>query len=142
MNHRFNSAIALDTGAATILAGSVAFATYAGAQAQPILCAAAAVAAGLGGFAGLRKVGAPNGGAHKEPATVQAQQALSTEAVARSIGPVAAASDAGSHTPADLQRKLEEHFSSVALDEPSTAPAPAAAEELREALDELRRAIR
>ena len=137
MTYRFDPGTALDTGAASALAASVAFAAYAGAQAQPILCAAAALAAGLGAFAGLRKVGAP-----KTQAAAQTAPTVSTDDIARSIGPVAAASVDGGHTPADLRRKLEEHFSSLAPDEPSTAPSPAAAEELREALDELRRAIR
>jgi hypothetical protein len=142
MTHRFNSATALDTGAATMLAGSIAFAAYAGAQAQPILCAAAALAAGFGAFAGLRKVGGPKSSSRSQHVSAQDELLLSTEAIAHSIGPVASMSNAGGHTPADLQRKLEEHFSNAAPDEPSTDPSPEAAEELREALDELRRAIR
>jgi hypothetical protein len=142
MTHRFDSATALDTGAATMLAGSIAFAAYAGAQAPPILCAAAALAAGLGAFAGLRKVGGAKDTKRSQHAGGEDELLLSTEAIAHSIGPVTAAVDERSHTPADLQRKLAEHFSSAAPDEPSTIPSPEAAEELREALDELRRAIR
>jgi len=142
MTHRFDSATALDTGAATMLAGSIAFAAYAGAQAEPILCAAAALASGLGAFAGLRKVGAPKGSKRSQHPSAQDELPLSTQAIAHSIGPVALAVDEDAHTPADLRRKLEEHFSNATPDEPSTDPSPEAAEELREALDELRRAIR